>query len=62
VSELAEAVREALARALGASVTFAKPLSGGDINEAFEVGLADGRKLFSRRRPPRARSFSRSSS
>jgi fructosamine-3-kinase len=46
VSELAEAVREALARALGASVTFAKPLSGGDINEAFEVGLADGRKLF----------------
>src|SRR3954469_11874902 len=35
-----------LAAALGARVMKARPLTGGDINEAFEVGLADGRMVF----------------
>jgi fructosamine-3-kinase len=35
-----------LAAALGARVAGARPLSGGDINEAFEVRLADGREIF----------------
>ncbi len=39
-------VRAALAEAMGAGVTGARPLSGGDINLAFSVTLADGRRLF----------------
>jgi fructosamine-3-kinase len=35
-----------LAAALGSHVVGARPLSGGDINEAFEVRLADGREIF----------------
>jgi fructosamine-3-kinase len=35
-----------LASALGSRVAGARPLSGGDINEAFEVRLADGREIF----------------
>ena len=35
-----------LANALGARVRGARPLSGGDINDAFEVRLADGREVF----------------
>jgi len=35
-----------LASALGARVIGARPLSGGDINDAFEVRLADGREIF----------------
>ena len=30
------------------------PLSGGDINEAYEVGLADGRRVFVKMQCPRA--------
>lgn len=37
---------EALRRALGAEVLKFSPLSGGDINDAYEVGLADGRRVF----------------
>jgi len=35
-----------LAAALGARVVGGRPLSGGDINEAFEVRLGDGREVF----------------
>jgi fructosamine-3-kinase len=35
-----------LAAALGSRVLKARPLSGGDINDAYEVGLADGRAVF----------------
>src|SRR5204862_28303 len=35
-----------LGAALGARVLGARPLSGGDINDAFEVRLADGREVF----------------
>jgi len=35
-----------LASALGSPVVGARPLSGGDINDAFEVRLADGRDVF----------------
>lgn len=38
----------ALARALGAAVTGARSVSGGDINQAFEVTLADGRVVFAK--------------
>ena len=46
MSGLAASVRDALGRALGSAVSAARPLSGGDINDAFEVALADGRTLF----------------
>jgi fructosamine-3-kinase len=42
------ALGEALGRALGAAVTALRQLSGGDINEAFEVSLADGRVVFAK--------------
>lgn len=45
------ATREAVARALGARVTGASPLSGGDINDAFAVTLADGREVFAKTNP-----------
>ena len=37
---------DGLASALGASVTRATPVSGGDINDASRVELADGRTIF----------------
>lgn len=40
------ALEEALGRLLGAGVASARPLGGGDINDAYEVGLGDGRHLF----------------
>jgi fructosamine-3-kinase len=45
----------ALAAALGSAVAGTRPLSGGDINDAFEVTLADGRQVFvkSNARSPR---------
>src|SRR6185503_12172495 len=39
-------VEASLAAALGSRVLKARPLAGGDINQAFEVGLADGRAVF----------------
>ena len=39
-------LEDSLAAALGARVLKARPLTGGDINQAFEVGLADGRLVF----------------
>ena len=46
----------ALAGRLGARVTAARPLGGGDINDAFEVALGDGRRVFvkTNARAPRA--------
>ena len=40
------AVRDAVGRALGSEVSDARALGGGDINEAFAVELADGRRVF----------------
>jgi len=39
-------VEASLAAALGSRVLKARPLTGGDINEAYEAGLADGRAVF----------------
>jgi fructosamine-3-kinase len=39
-------LRAALERELGTAVRDARPISGGDINDAFRATLADGRKLF----------------
>jgi fructosamine-3-kinase len=39
-------LENSLATALGSRVLKARPLTGGDINEAFEVDLADGRAVF----------------
>jgi fructosamine-3-kinase len=39
-------VQRAASRALGSEVHDARALSGGDINEAFRVTLADGRAVF----------------
>jgi fructosamine-3-kinase len=39
-------VARAVEAALGAACTRATPVSGGDINEAFRVALADGRIVF----------------
>lgn len=38
--------RDELAVALGAQVRAARPVAGGDINEAFHVELSDGRAVF----------------
>jgi fructosamine-3-kinase len=46
MSALGERVGEALAQALGARVSRAERRSGGDINDAFEVTLGDGRRVF----------------
>ncbi len=39
-------IRGEVAAAVGVEVRGARPLSGGDINQAFAVDLADGRRLF----------------
>jgi fructosamine-3-kinase len=39
-------LHEALGRALGSSVVSASSVSGGDINAASQVALADGRRVF----------------
>ncbi len=44
--ELDESLGAALERALGAAPRRARRLSGGDINDAFEVELADARTVF----------------
>jgi fructosamine-3-kinase len=48
-------VKAAIGQALGAAVTGARRIAGGDINEAYEIALAGGRRLFAktnRRSPP----------
>jgi fructosamine-3-kinase len=40
------AARAAVESALGAAISAARPVSGGDINEAFAVELDDGRTVF----------------
>jgi fructosamine-3-kinase len=50
-----EATRAAVGRALGALVTAEAPRGGGDINDAFQLTLADGRRAFAKlndRAPP----------
>jgi fructosamine-3-kinase len=42
------ATRAAVASALGASVMRAEPLSGGDINAAYQLELDDGRRIFAK--------------
>ncbi|HJL15308.1 MAG TPA: fructosamine kinase family protein [Sandaracinaceae bacterium LLY-WYZ-13_1] len=44
-------LRDALAEALGARVEDARPLGGGDINDAYAVRLADGRDAFVKTHP-----------
>jgi len=50
------ALGAALAERLGSAVTSSRPIGGGDINDAYEVALADGRRLFvkTNARAPRA--------
>jgi fructosamine-3-kinase len=40
------ALRKAVEGALGASIERVARVSGGDINDAFELGLADGQRVF----------------
>jgi fructosamine-3-kinase len=40
--------RAAIGRTLGASVREVRPLAGGDINEAYDVALSDGRRVFAK--------------
>jgi fructosamine-3-kinase len=40
-----------LAGALGAEIVSARPVAGGDVNEAYRVELADGRVLFAKTHP-----------
>lgn len=42
------AVRDAIAAALGSAVAGARPLSGGDINQAYALTLSDGRVVFAK--------------
>lgn len=44
-------LRSAIATALGREVAAARHLGGGDINEAFEVSLADGTQVFVKTHP-----------
>jgi fructosamine-3-kinase len=37
---------DAIARRLGQPIAASRPIAGGDINDAFEMRLADGRRLF----------------
>jgi fructosamine-3-kinase len=48
-------VQAAIGEALGAPVVGARRIAGGDINEAYQIALADGRRLFAKtnRRSPR---------
>jgi fructosamine-3-kinase len=39
-------LREAVGRELGSAVREASSLAGGDINDAFDVSLSDGRRVF----------------
>jgi fructosamine-3-kinase len=45
------ALFEAVARLLGVAVERARPLSGGDINQAHALELADGRTVFAKSNP-----------
>jgi fructosamine-3-kinase len=50
-----EATLAAIGRALGAAVTARSPCGGGDINQAFQLTLRDGRRVFAKlndRAPP----------
>ena len=46
MTALAGELEAALSATLGSAVRKASPLSGGDINDAFELELRDGRRLF----------------
>ncbi len=51
MSALGRALDAALEERLGARVSRAVPLAGGDINAAFALELADGRRLFVKTNP-----------
>jgi fructosamine-3-kinase len=44
----AAGLAETVGAALGVAVTSARPLEGGDINDAFALALADGRTVFAK--------------
>lgn len=44
-------LKAAVGTALGAPVAGARPLAGGDINQAYEVALDDGRQVFVKTNP-----------
>jgi fructosamine-3-kinase len=46
------ALRQALEQSVGETVTGAKALGGGDINQAYEVGLASGGSVFVKTNAP----------
>jgi fructosamine-3-kinase len=46
--DLSSATARAIEAALGARIESAQPLSGGDINAAFAIALADGRRVFAK--------------
>ena len=48
---MTEALRDAVAHALGARVTGMRPLAGGDINQAHAVTLDDHREVFVKTNP-----------
>jgi len=52
-----EELRKAIARALHAGVGTTRPLGGGDINDAFEARLEDGRHVFVKTHPDAPRSM-----
>ena len=39
-------LQRAVSEALGAAITGSRPLSGGDINQAYAISLSDGRRFF----------------
>ncbi|MCA9707338.1 MAG: fructosamine kinase family protein [Myxococcales bacterium] len=51
-------LREALGRALGAPVTQARPVTGGDINDAWAVRCGDGRAFVKARAGAEPHTFS----
>ncbi len=57
MAEVPPAVRQAIEASVGARIRASRPVSGGDINDAFELDLTDGRRVFvktSARLPARA--------
>ena len=44
-------LEQAVARVLGVAVRESRPVSGGDINQAHALSLADGRKVFAKSNP-----------
>jgi len=57
VADVPAAVRQAIEASIGARIRASRPVSGGDINDAFELDLSDDRRVFAKtstRLPARA--------